>query len=350
MPSLRQFTAEREADWATLQRLLDRSQGNGLRSLSAAEIDALGRAYRAAVSDLAVAQRDFPHDQLTEWLNALVARAHLRLYTAPTSSWRRIGRFFWTDFARRFREARWYVLLAALLLFLPGLWAYAAVLADENLRAALVPAELRAIMAQGRTWTDIEPSLRPAMASLIFTNNIRVSFAAFAGGVLFGLGTLYVLVANGLSLGSVLGAARVYGVDGLLWGFVSAHGYLELTGVVIASAGGLMLGDALVRPGLLRRRDALTLAARRSVELVAGAAPIFVAAGLVEALVSPSDLPTPIKLALGPALGLALWAALLTVGREPRRGRRQDRSGSPAVGRGLAYGTSAFRRRMGDSK
>src|SRR6185436_15321737 len=146
-------------------------------------------------------------------------------------------------------------------------------------------------MANGRTWTDMEPTIRPAMATLIFTNNIRVAFLAFAGGVLAGLGTVYVLISNGLLLGGVLGAAQFYGVAPLLWGFVSPHGYLELTCIVIAGGAGLMLGDALLRPGLWRRRDALARAARRAVELVCGAAPVLVIAGLIEGFVSPSELP-----------------------------------------------------------
>jgi len=318
MPSsLAHFTESRRPSWAALERLLERSQGKGLRSLSAAEIDELGRRYRQVVSDLAVARRDFPDDQLTGWLNALAARAHLRLYAAPGGSWRRIGRFFWTDFARRFRDTRGYFAVALALTFAPAIWAYLAVLAEPAVRDALVPAEMRTIMENGRTWTDIEPAVRPAMATLIFTNNIRVSFMAFAGGALFGLGTAYVLVANGLELGAVLGAAQHYGVGPLLWGFVSPHGYLEITSILIAGAAGLLLGDALLRPGLLRRRDALTLAARRAVELVAGAAPILVVAGVIEGLVSPSSLPLIVKLVLGPLLGVVLFALLLTVGRPP---------------------------------
>src|SRR5207244_2167488 len=94
-------------------------------------------------------------------------------------------------------------------------------------------------MSNGRTWTDIQPALRPGMATLIFTNNIQVSFLAFAGGVLCGLGTAYVLVSNGLLLGGVLGAAQFYGVAPLVWSFISPHGYLELTCIVTAGAAAL---------------------------------------------------------------------------------------------------------------
>src|SRR4051812_3454687 len=108
MPSLSHFTAVRRAHWAELERLLARSAGNGLASLDPVEVETLGREYRAVMSDLAIAQRDFPSDQLTEWLNGLAARAHLRLYRAPAFAWRDLGGFFWTSFARRFRAARVY--------------------------------------------------------------------------------------------------------------------------------------------------------------------------------------------------------------------------------------------------
>lgn len=302
-----------------MERLLTRSEGNGLRSFEADQIEAFARAYRQTVADLAIAQRDFPDDQLTLWLNGLASRAHLRLYRAPAPSWQRLGQFFWTDFARRFRAARGYLLVSALLLFGPALLAYLAALLDPTLRDALVPARLREVMESGTTWTDMQPAVRPGMATLIFTNNIQVAFLAFSGGVLCGLGTVFVLVSNGLSLGAVLGAAQFYGVAPLLWSFISPHGYLELTCIVIAGAAGLMLGKALLQPGLQLRREALARAARRAVELVVGTAPVLVVAGLIEGFISPSDLPIAIKLAIGPLAGVALYTLLLTVGRQRQR-------------------------------
>src|SRR3981189_2767396 len=147
--------------------------------------------------------------------------------------------------------------MPALLLLGPGWLASVGALLEPTLRDALVPASLRQTMSNGQTWTDIQPALRPGMATLIFTNNIQVSFLAFAGGVLCGVGTAYVLISNGLLLGGVLGAAQFYGVAPLVWSFISPHGYLELTCIVIAGAAGLMLGDALLRPGLLLRPEAL---------------------------------------------------------------------------------------------
>ena len=326
MPSLSHFSASRRATWTQLEELLRRSEGTGLRSFTAQDVEALGRAYRQLVSDLAIAQRDFPNDQLTHSLNAVAARAHLRLYRSPPPSWRRFGAFFWTNFARRFRQAGVYLLASAALLFVPALVAFAGAWLDPTFREALVPERLRQVMSGGQTWTDIEPQLRPAMATVIFTNNIRVALLAFAGGVLFGLGTVYVLIANGLVLGGVLGAAQYYGVAPLLLAFISPHGYLELSCIVIAGGAGLMLGDALLRPGLQRRRDALARSARRAVELVGGAAPVLVVAGLLEGFVSPSDLPQTVRLLIGPLAGVALYVLLFSVGR------RRDENRAETVG------------------
>src|ERR1700694_3828599 len=160
MPSLSHFSAGRQPHWAELEGLLARSEGNGLRSFDADQIEALAREYRQTVCDLAIAQRDFPQDQLTLWLNGLASRAHLRLYRAPAASWQRLGQFFWTDFARRFRAARPYLLVSALLLFGPAVVAYLAALLDPALRDALVPERLRQVMEGGKTWTDIQPEMR----------------------------------------------------------------------------------------------------------------------------------------------------------------------------------------------
>src|SRR5437867_4672220 len=94
-----------------------------------------------------------------------------------------------------------------------------------------------------------------------------------------------------------------------------------------------MLGDALPRPGLLLRREALARASRRAVELAVGAAPVLIVAGLIEGFVSPSDLPIEVKLAFGPLAGLVLYALLLTVGT-------RSGSGEPAAPQRPRPGTS----------
>ncbi|MBV8083779.1 MAG: stage II sporulation protein M, partial [Chloroflexi bacterium] len=282
------------------------------------DVSALARGYRRLAGDVAVAQRDFSRDMLTAQLNALAARAHMRVYQAPAGSWKRAAGFFAVGFPRRVRASWPFVALAAGLMLAPAIVACLACLISQEARDALVPAGMQEVLARGETWTNIEPAARPYMTTVLFTHNIEVSFLAFAGGLLAGLGSMLALTFNGLLLGALLGAAQHYGVLPLLGGFVSAHGWLELTSITIAGSAGLRVGWAELHPGLLRRRDALAKAGRQAVELVLGTLPVFVVAGLVEANVSPSSLPLWAKLVIGPALWVLLLAWLSLAGRRRR--------------------------------
>ncbi len=88
--------------------------------------------------------------------------------------------------------------------------------------------------------------------------------------------------------------------------------------IAIGGGSGLMLGWAMLQPGLLRRRDALAQAAGRAVRLVFGCVPLLVVAGTIEGFISPSSLPWPVHWAIGLGSGALLYAYLLLAGRERR--------------------------------
>jgi uncharacterized membrane protein SpoIIM required for sporulation len=300
----------RRERWESLRALLDRA-GSDPRRLDAAEIERLSSLYRQVVADLALARRDFPGDQVVAYLNGLAARAYPLVYRAPVGSWQQLGRFFLIDFPARFRATGPFIFAAFLLFALPATAGYVVVLHNPPLAEQILPPELTRVVRDGRLWTDIPGFLRPFAASFIATNNIQVAVTAFAGGVLLGTLTVYVLILNGLELGAVFGYTHLYGLDGRLAAFVSPHGYLELTVIFIAGGAGLRIAWAIIRPGLLSRRDAVVRAGHEATLLVIGALPLLLVAGLVEGLVSPSDLPDELKLLVGPILGLALYLFLL---------------------------------------
>ena len=110
------------------------------------------------------------------------------------------------------------------------------------------------------------------------------------------------------------------GIGFELWTFVIGHGVIELTVIFIAGGSGLMLGWAILRPGLMRRRDALALAARKAVYLLLGAVPWLVVAGTIEGFISPNeDIPIPVKWAVGIGSGIVLYSYLLFAGRETKK-------------------------------
>jgi hypothetical protein len=90
------FIAIRKGGWERLTALLDKTRLGGLASLSAEDLLELGRLYRTATSDLAVARRDFAGHRVIEYLNGLVARAHGTIYQSRSAGLRGLWAFFTT--------------------------------------------------------------------------------------------------------------------------------------------------------------------------------------------------------------------------------------------------------------
>ena len=312
-----QFYQARQADWQALTQLLDRSQ-RGLARLSPAELERMGALYRLATSDLALAQRDYPNQRVTVYLNQLVARAHAIIYQSPPLAAGRLWAFVARGFPRAYREALPFILTALALLIIPALAAGVSTDLQPASAQWLLPADVQDLIPtieQKQLWTDIPVGERPYASSFIMSNNIQVAFLAFGGGMLAGLFTVYELVYNGLILGGLTGLTAHYGIGWDLWTFVIGHGVIELSVIGIAGGSGLMLGWAMLHPGLLRRRDALALAARRAVRLVIGCVPLLMIAGTIEGFLSPSALPWPVHWAVGLGSGAVMYAYLLLAGR-----------------------------------
>jgi uncharacterized membrane protein SpoIIM required for sporulation len=160
----------------------------------------------------------------------------------------------------------------------------------------LVTEDLWNVIEKHQMWQDSAQHFSAVAASEIATNNIRVSILSFVLGISFGFGTVFVLVTNGLSIGTLLGLCKTYGLENRLWSFVAAHGVLELTAVFISGGAGLVLGKALLFPGRYRRVDALRLVATDAACLFAGCIPLLLLAGSIEGFVSPrTDLSPNIK-------------------------------------------------------
>jgi uncharacterized membrane protein SpoIIM required for sporulation len=156
------------------------------------------------------------------------------------------------------------------------------------------------------------------MASQIIANNVQVTFGAFAFGITAGIGTVLLLVMNGVSFGGVLGLYQSKGILRLIVAFVAPHGVLELTAVCIAGGAGFLLAAALLMPGRRTRKRALIENGQRAIRLVAAATVLLLVAGTLEGFVSPiPSWPLSAKLAVS-AVTVVLLVLYLSSGRERR--------------------------------
>jgi uncharacterized membrane protein SpoIIM required for sporulation len=321
--SLDRFVTEREHDWVALARALDRARGRPER-LGPDGVLELGRLYRAAAADLALARRRYPHDPVVPRLEALVRRGRVAVYARSGRRTETLAGFLSRGYWRRVRERPRLLALAWALLLVPAALAAIWGSSDPGAAIGIVPGEYQGPTAESGD-LGLGAEQEAAFASQIFTNNIRVTFLAFAAGLLVGLGTAAVLVYIGAVIGALGGIVAAQGDGALFVELVSPHGVLELSCIAVTAAAGLRMGAALVDPGPRPRAAALAAEARSGVEVVLGTMPWLVLAGLVEGFVTGSGLGLGLALAIGFALGAVFWALALLRGAPT-----SDAAGAPA--------------------
>jgi uncharacterized membrane protein SpoIIM required for sporulation len=307
----------RKPSWDELETLVDACARRGVGVLSHAELRTLALLYRQTAADLSVARDDPASAPLARYLNTLLGRAHNLIYSADGAEARGIVHFYARVFPAVFRQTLPYT-LAAVALFAAGMAAGAAIAwTDPGFERLILGGGMMDTIETGRMWTHSIVGIKPLASSAIMTNNLSVSFAAFAGGILAGLGTIYLMIFNGILIGVVAVACQRAGLSLSLWSFVAPHGVLELPAIFIAGGAGLLLGKGLVAPGMLPRRESLTESAALAVRLLLGVIPMLIVAGLIEGFVSPSDAPVVTKFTIAASAFVLLTAYVFLVGGAP---------------------------------
>jgi len=307
------FVRDRVGAWDELSATLDRAGGRPER-LGGEQVLSLGRLYRSAAADLAVARRRYPGDPVVARLEVLVHRGRAAVYGRAQGGREGIGEFLARGYWRRVAERPVFLAIAIGLLVVSSGLGFSWGLDDPGAAIGVVPDQFRGVGPESGD-VGIGGGESAELSSAIFTNNIQVSFLAFAGGLLAGLGTVAVSLYNGLFLGALSGIVTGQGEGALLLELIVPHGVLELSLFCVVEAAGLRMGWALVDPGPLPRSRALVGEARRAVEVVLGTAPWLVLAGLVEGFVTGSGLGLTLAVVIGVGLGGVYWALVITAGR-----------------------------------
>lgn len=305
--------AGRQPRWERLEELT-RLAGRQAR-LAPAEARELIDAHADAAADLSWLRTRAPEASALPTLTTLVAEASAVLHheDGDGTARRPIGRFFATTFPAAVWHHRRFVLAATILLLAPGLLVGAWLAVSDDAVEASAPAAVREayISEDFEAYYSSDPAGQ--FATEVFVNNVQVAILAFASGALFCVPTAALLAFNGANVGVAGGLFHHAGEAPLFWGLILPHGLLELSAVIIAGAAGLALGWSVVVPGDRRRADALAEEGRRSVSIVLGLVVAFGIAGLVEAFVTPSGLPTWARVAIGAVIWL-LFAGYIVLG------------------------------------
>jgi uncharacterized membrane protein SpoIIM required for sporulation len=329
------FRTRRQVEWDRLDALVRTVQGRGLRRLDVDQVAQLSPLYRDACADLSRAQAARYSAPLVDYLQGLVAAAHSVLYGGQAKG-RWTGRVRGSslrialeEFPRAVRRHRRAMLVAFLLFFVPFFGGLLATIHDPSFAVRIVPeGQLRPLAeAYKQGFSEARGfGQDAAMAGFYVNNNVGIALRCFATGLVFGLGSAFYLVENGLATGAIMGYVVSRGAGDSILTFIVGHGSLELGAIVLAGGAGLALGWSIVAPGDKTRVASLQATARSIVFIVFGAAVMLFMAAAVEGFWSASPVPSTVKRAVGAVMLSIVLAYILLAGRGSERAAALERA------------------------
>lgn len=319
------FVLAHRATWDRLEQLVKRR-----RRLTGAEVDELVDLYQRVSTHLSMVRSVSADAVLVGRLSGLVARARAAVTGAHAPLWREFLRFWTVSFpVVAYRSWRWW-LGTAIGFFIVTIALAMWVAGNPEVHSAIgTPSEIEELVNHDfASYYSENPA--GSFALRVWVNNAWVAAQCIGFAILLGLPIPYILFQNAANLGLIAGLMFDAGAGDVFMGLITPHGLLELTAVFLAGAVGMRLGWTVIAPGDRPRTQALAEQGRAVVSVAIGLVVVLLVSGLVEALVTPSPLPTFMRIGIGVAVEVAFLAYVVHFGRKAvRAGESGDIEDAP---------------------
>lgn len=305
------FILAHQQTWDRLDQLVKRR-----RRLTGAEVDELVELYQRVSTHLSMVRSASTDSVVVGRLSTLVARARSAVTSAHAPLWSEFARFWTVSFpVVAYRAWRWWLATAVAFMavvVLIGIW----VATDHDVQSALItPSEIDQLVNHDfASYYSEHPA--GSFALQVWINNSWVSAQCIAFSILLGIPIPWLLFENAANLGVIAGLMFQSDKADVFLGLLTPHGLLELTAVFLAGAVGMRLGWTVIAPGDRPRGQALAEQGRAVVAVAVGLVAVLLVSGLIEALVTPSPLPTFVRIAIGAAAEVAFLAYVIHFGRK----------------------------------
>ncbi|MCF8296203.1 MAG: stage II sporulation protein M [Saprospiraceae bacterium] len=271
------FIEQNKAKWKEFEQLLKEKEKNPAK---------LSRLFIQISDDLSYARTFYRNRSVRPYLNGVVQFLYHLVNKGRRFSAKGFVNFWKTDLPLIVYRSKREFLISFLLFFLSFLIGVLSTAKDPGFSTLIlgqgyIDMTLKNIengepMAVYNSYNEFE------MFFSITLNNLQVSFYTFVSGLLMALGTLFVLIYNGVMVGTF----QYFFIEkGLFWeSFLTIwqHGTIEISCIIIAGAAGLTLGKGLLFPGTYSRFQAFKITARRGLQIMAGIVPLIILAAFIE--------------------------------------------------------------------
>lgn len=306
------FVAVNSPQWERLGALARQ------RKLTGAEADELVNLYQATATHLSQIRSSAPDPSVVSRLSTLLARARSAIAGAHEPGWSDIVRFVMISLPAAFYRVRWWT-VGMMLLFIvvavaSGWWAISH---PEVMAEFGTPEERRGYAEQAfEAYYSNYPA--PDFAAQVWTNNAFIA-ARMVGLGITGYFPVQILITNAQGIAGAAAMMHEFGHLDIFFALILPHGLMELTAIFIAGGAGLKLFWAWVAPGARTRARALAEEGRALFTVAIGLVVVLGVSGLVEGFVTPSSLPTGVKITIGALVLAGYWTYTIVLGRQAVR-------------------------------
>jgi len=276
------FVKQNKDKWSTFE--------SALANKTNLEPNVLSNLYIEITDHLSYAKTFYPASNTEYYLNSLASQAHQKIYRTKREPKNRIISFWKVEFPTMFKQHHRELLIAFLVfLFFSFIGAFSAANEGDFVRSILGDAYVN--MTLENIEKDDPMAVYKQMGEFnmflgITINNIRVALMAFVYGIMLGIGTLMVMLQNGIMLGSF---QYFFYEKGLLWESVRTiwiHGTIEISVIIIAGCAGLVLANGMLFPGTYTRLESFKRGVKNGLKIMISTIPFFVIAGFLEGFVT----------------------------------------------------------------
>ncbi|OBG92734.1 hypothetical protein A5698_19230 [Mycobacterium sp. E136] len=321
------FVLAHRPTWERLEQLIKRR-----RQLTGAEVDELVDLYQRVSTHLSIMRTASADPVVIGRLSGLIAQARAAVTGAHAPLWREFVRFWTVSFPVVAYRSRWWWIGTALAFFAVAALIAVWVSGSPEVRAMIgTPDEIDHMVNNDfAAYYSEHPAA--SFALQVWVNNAWISLQCLGFAILLGIPIPYVVFQNAANLGVAAGLMFGAGKGDVFLGLITPHGLLELTAVFLAAGAGMRLGWNVISPGDRPRGQVLAEQGRAIGAVAGGLVAILLISGLIEALVTPSPLPTAARVAIGVVAEIGFLAYVFHFGRRAERtGETGDIEDAPDI-------------------
>ncbi len=272
-----------------------------LAKRSQVKADDIADVFIELTNDLSFARTHYPGSDISGYLNDLTSKFHTAIYTNKREKKGRVKRFFLYEVPQVMRASHKQLLTSFLVFGVAFLIGWVSSLNDASFTNLILSDGYVKMTIENIESGDPMGVYKDEGALMMFLyitfNNIRVAMLAFAMGIFLSIGTWYILISNGIMLGTFHALFYKYNIVEEFLLTVYIHGAFEISAIVVAGAAGIVMGNSFLFPGTYTRKHSFKQGAKKGIKIIIGLIPFFIMAGFLEGFVTRyTEMPTILSL------------------------------------------------------